>query len=82
MGIMKDKNGRFREWLYEFQHGHPFLLAEEADIIVETRLNDKVSKWMDDKQIQKLIKRRVSAMYKKRFPNAKRWSLPSTNHPA
>lgn len=41
------KNRRLKEWFYYFQHGHPFLLKEEADIIVETRLNDKTSKWMN-----------------------------------
>ena len=29
------KNRRFKEWFYYFQHGHPFLLKEEADIIAE-----------------------------------------------
>ncbi len=69
------KNRRLKEWFYYFQHGHPFLLKEEVDIIVETRLNDKVSKWMNDSQIQELVKLRVKAMYKKKYPNAKRWSL-------
>ena len=69
------KNRRFKEWFYYFQHGHPFLLKEEADIIVETRLNDGSSKWMNDSQIQELVKLRVKEMYKKKFPNAKRWSL-------
>ena len=70
------KNGQLKRWFYEFHHGHPFLLKEEADIIVETRLNDKASKWMNDSQIQELVKLRVKAMYKRKFPNAKRWSLP------
>ena len=73
------KNGQLKRWFYEFQHGHSFLLSEEADIIVETRLNDRVSKWMNDTQIQELVKLRVKAMYKKKFPNAKRWSLPIFN---
>ena len=73
------KNGQLKRWFYEFQHGHPFLLSEEADIIVETRLNDKASQWMSDKQIKELVKLRVKAMYKKKFPNAKRWSLPIFN---
>ena len=73
------KNGQLKRWFYEFQHGHPFLLEEEADIIVETRLNDRASKWMNDTQIQELVKLRVKAMYKKKFPNAKRWSLPIFN---
>ena len=69
------KNGRLKEWFYLLQNGHQFLLKEEADIIVETRLNDKVNKWMNDVQIQDLVKLRVKAMYKKKYPNAKRWSL-------
>ena len=73
------KNGQLKRWFYEFKHGHPFLLEEEADIIVETRLNDRASKWMNDTQIQELVKLRVKAMYKKKFPNAKRWSLPIFN---
>jgi len=69
------KNGRLKEWFYLLKNGHPFLLSEEADIIIETRLNDKASAWMNDTQIQELVKLRVKAMYKKKFPNAKRWSL-------
>jgi len=69
------KNGRLKEWFYLLQNGHPFLLKEEADIILETRLNDKASKWMNDIQIQVLVKMRVKAMYKKKYPDAKRWSL-------
>jgi hypothetical protein len=73
-----------KRWFYEFQHGHPFLLSEEADIIVETRLNYKASQWMNDEKIKELVikelvKLRVKAMYKKKFPNAKRWSLPIFN---
>jgi hypothetical protein len=70
------KNGQFRKWLYEFQHGHPFLLDEEATIIVSTRLSDKGALYLNDEQIQNLIKLRVKKMYKSKFPNAKRWSLP------
>jgi hypothetical protein len=69
------KNGQFKDWLYEFKHGHPFLVSEEADIICDTRF-DETYKWMNDTQIQKLVKLRVKAMYEKKFPNAKRWSLP------
>ena len=69
------KNGRLKEWFYLLRNGHPFLLKEEADIIVETRLNDKVSKWMNDSQIQELVKLKVKAMYKEKYPDAKRWSL-------
>ena len=63
------KNG-----LYEFHHGHPFLLEEEVDIICDTRFDEKY-KWMNDTQIQELVKIRVKAMYRKKYPNAKRWRL-------
>lgn len=68
------KKGQFKEWFYIFTHGHPFLLSEEVDIICETRFDENY-KWMNDNQIQKLSKIRIEAMYKKRYPNAKRWSL-------
>ena len=70
------KNGQLKRWFYEFKHGHPFLLSEEADIIVETRLNDRVYKFMNDSEIQNIVKIRVKAMYKNKFPKAKKWSLP------
>ena len=70
------KYGQFKEWFYEFMHGHPFLLKEEADIICETRFDERF-KWMNDIQIQKLIRLRVKAMYKQKFPNAKRYSFKS-----
>ncbi len=73
------KNGQLKRWFYEFKHGHPFLLSEEAEIIVQTRLNDKASQWMNDEQIKELVKLRVKAMYKEKFPNTKRWSLPIFN---
>ena len=60
--------------LYEFYHGHPFLLNEEVDIICDTRFDEKY-KWMNDIQIQELVKIRVKAMYKKKYPNAKQWRL-------
>lgn len=60
--------------LYEFRHGHPFLLKEEVDIILETRFDEKY-KWMNDQQIQALVKIKVKAMYKNKFPNAKRWGI-------
>ena len=69
------KNGRLKEWFYLLKNGHQFLLKEEADIIVETRLDDRASKWMNDSQIQELVKLRVIAMYKNKYPNAKRWLL-------
>ena len=68
------KNGRLKEWFYYFKNGHIFLLNEEVDIITETRFDDKY-KWMNDIQIQKLVQLRVNSMYKKKYPNAKRWSL-------
>ena len=58
-------------WFYEWKHGHPFLLNEEVEIICETRARYK---WMNDITIQELIKVRIKAMYKTKFPNAKRWS--------
>lgn len=68
------KNRRLKEWFYYFQHGHEFLLKEEVDIICETRFDEKY-KCMNEIQIQELIKLRVKAMYKNKYPNAKRWSL-------
>ena len=61
--------------LYEFSHGHPFLLEEEVEIIVHTRLHDVANRWMTDRQIQKLVKVRVEEMYCKKFPDARPWSL-------
>ena len=58
-------------WFYEWKHGHPFLLNEEVEIICETRARYK---WMNDITIQQFIKVRIKAMYKTKFPNAKRWS--------
>ncbi len=68
------KNGRVKEWFYELKHGHPFLLNEEVEIICETRAEERY-KWMNDIRIQELIKVRIKAMYRKKYPNAKRWSL-------
>lgn len=68
------KNNRLKDWFYYFKNGHKFLLSEEVDIICNTRADDKY-KWMNDDQIQKLIRVRVKEMYKKKYPNAKRWSL-------
>lgn len=65
------KWGAVKTWLYEFWHGHPFLLEEEVKIIVQTRLYDKQWQWMNDIGIQDLVKTRVKEMYKKKFPNAK-----------
>lgn len=72
--MMKDKINHFKKWFYEFKHGHPFLLNEEVDIICETRADEKY-KWMNDRQIQKLVKIRIEEMYRKKFPHAVRWSL-------
>lgn len=66
---------KFNKWIYEFWNGHPFLLSEEVDIIISTR-SDKNYKWMTDTQIQWLIRKRVKEMYKLKFPNAKKFSLP------
>lgn len=68
---LADKWAAVKTWLYEFWHGHPFLLEEEVDIIVQTRLYDRQYQWMNDKSIQELVKIRVREMYKKKFPNAK-----------
>lgn len=68
---MKDK---IKTYLYEFWHGHPFLLEEEVDIICKTRGDEKY-KWMNDTQIQELVKIRVKEMYKKKYPNAKRLTI-------
>lgn len=57
---------KFKTWLYEFWHGHPFLLEEEVDIICKTRAENKY-KWMNDTEIQKLIKIRIKEMYKQKF---------------
>ena len=70
------KTGEIKTWFYKFKTGHIFLLHDETDIIVETRLNDKESNWMNDSQIQELVKIRIEAMYKRKFPDAKKWTLP------
>ena len=46
------KNGQLKRWFYEFKYGHPFLLDEEATIIVATRLSEKSASWMNDEQIK------------------------------
>ena len=74
MKIIEKHIEKIEKWAYEFKHGHPFLLSEEVDIICDTRADEKY-KWMDDYLIQKLIKVRVREMYKKKYPNAKRYSL-------
>ena len=71
------KTKQLKSWFYIFRNGHPFLLKEEVDIITEIRLNDKLNTWMNDSQIQELIKIKVEAMYKIKFPNAKKWTLPN-----
>jgi len=75
------KSRQLKRWLYEFKNGHPFLLLEETDIIIEIRLNYRARKWMYDSQIKELVKLRIKKMYKKKFPNSKRWSLPVFNAP-
>lgn len=69
------ENKTTKDWFYEFWHGHKFLLKEEADIITDARL-DPFYDYMDDDQIRELIRKRVKKMYKKKFPNAKRFNLP------
>ncbi len=68
------KNGRIKEWFYEWKHGHPFLLNEEVEIICNTRAEPKF-KHFNDREIQTLIAIRISDMYEKKYPNAKRSSL-------
>ena len=70
---------RLARRLYEFKHGHPFLLEEEVEIIVDTRLGDTSNRLMNDRQVQKLVKVRVEEMYKRKFPDARRWSLKNLN---
>ncbi len=70
---------KLSKWFYEFKHGHPFLLTEETDIILDTRLNDPKCEWMNDHQIQKIIDLKIKAMYRKKFPKAKKWTLPKIN---
>jgi hypothetical protein len=72
------KKGKLKDWIYQFIHGHPFLLNEEVDIICKTRLDKKYS-WMSDQQIQGLVKTKVKLMYKNKFPNAKRWKFKPQN---
>lgn len=61
---------KLKTWLYELWYKHPFLLDEEVKIICETREDSKL-KWMNDNQIQRLIKIRIKQMYKDRFLNHK-----------
>lgn len=68
------KNGRFKEWFYEWKHGHPRLLTEEVDIICKTREEPRL-KHLNDREIQTVIQIRISDMYERKYPNAKRWSL-------
>ena len=56
-----------KNWLYDFTYKHPILLDEEVNIILQTREEERY-KWMNDKQIQLLIKKRIKSMYKKKFP--------------
>ncbi len=69
---------KFKKWFYEWQNGHPFLLHEEVIIICDTRTEKKYL-WMNDKQIQNLIKIRVRKMYKEKYPDAKKFSLKFKN---
>jgi len=48
--------------LFEFWHGHPYLLSEEVEIICETRDHSKF-KHLNDREIRLLIKKRISEMY-------------------
>lgn len=68
------KNGRVKEWFYEWKNGHPFLLNEEVEIICRTR-EEPAFKHLNEREIQTLIEIRISDMYEEKYPNAKRWSL-------
>lgn len=65
---------KLKKRLYVFKHGHPFLLDEEVDIICETRSNEKLF-WMNDRQIQQLVKLKIKCMYRGKYPDAKKWQL-------
>lgn len=65
---------KFENWFYEFVHGHPFLVKEEADIICDTRFDDRY-KWMNDEQIKELVRIRIGKMYKEKFPGARRFFI-------
>lgn len=60
---MKYFYSNFKNKIYEFFYGHPFLLNEEVKIICETRSDLKL-KHFNDCQIQELIKYRIKKMYK------------------
>jgi hypothetical protein len=55
---------KIKNWLYEWWHGHPFLLDEEMAIIIKTREEERY-KWMPEDMIQKLIRIRIKEMYKR-----------------
>lgn len=57
---------KLKTWLYKLYHGHLFLLDEEVDIIIKTRAEERY-KWMNDRQIQNLIKGRIKQMYINKF---------------
>ena len=71
------KIDKLKKWFYEFSNGHPFLLNEEVEIIINTRAEEKYL-WMNDRLIQKLIRIRIREMYKKKYPNSKKYSLSKT----
>lgn len=63
-----------KTWWYEFKNGHPFLLSKEVDIIITIRSEERCM-WMNDTQIQQLVKRKVSNMYRNKYPNAKQFDF-------
>jgi hypothetical protein len=73
------KTKQLKRWFYEFRYGHPFLISEEAEIIIKTRIHDRQNHWMHDEEIKTLVKLRVKEMYAQKFPNAKSWSFPLFN---
>lgn len=64
---------KLEKWFYEFKYGHPRLITEEVDIILDVRGDDDLSS-LDDSTIKDIIQIRVLRMYKERFPNAKKYS--------
>ena len=52
--------------LYEWWHGHPFLIEEEVDIIIKMR-SSQFYKSLTEPQIRALIDKRIQQMYIDKF---------------
>lgn len=65
---------KFKDWFYEFQHGHPECIESEFEIVKEV-MDNELNFWMDTNTTVKLIQIKIKEMYKERFPNAKKWSF-------